>query len=87
MGRRQGKCVGGSAYRRNGVWGIRLLFTFVEATGAELPVFAVFNLEGKQQWTCEITTEPFSVAADPTSLPAKIPFRKSQAFARKIDER
>jgi hypothetical protein len=58
-----------------------------EATGAELPVFAVFNLEGKQQLTCEITTEFFPVPADPTSLPAKIPFRKSQAFVRKINER
>jgi hypothetical protein len=57
-----------------------------EATDAELPVFAVFNLEGRQQLTCEITTEPFSVADDPTSLPAKIPFRKSQAFVRKINE-
>ena len=58
-----------------------------EATGAELPVFAVFNLEGKQQLTCEITTEFFPVPADPTSLPAKIPLRKSQAFVRKINER
>jgi hypothetical protein len=58
-----------------------------EATGAELPVFAVFNLEGKQQLTCEITTEFGPVADDPTSLPAKIPFRKSQAFVRKINER
>jgi hypothetical protein len=58
-----------------------------EATGAELPVFAVFNLEGKQQLTCEITTEFFPVPADPTSLPAKIPFQKSQAFVRKINER
>ncbi|MBV8416161.1 MAG: hypothetical protein JO251_13205 [Verrucomicrobia bacterium] len=57
-----------------------------EATGAELPVFAVFNLEGKQRLTCEITTEFSPVAADPTSLPAKIPFKKSQAFVRQINQ-
>jgi hypothetical protein len=57
-----------------------------EITGAELPVFAVFNLEGKQRLTCEVTTEFFPVAADPTSLSARIPFQKSQAFVRKINE-
>jgi hypothetical protein len=57
-----------------------------ETTGAELPVFAVFNLEGKQRLTCEVTTEFFTVAADPTSLSARIPFQKSQAFVRKINE-
>lgn len=57
-----------------------------EATGAELPVFAVFNLEGKQRLTYEITTEFSPVAADPTSLAAKIPFKKSQVFVRQINE-
>jgi hypothetical protein len=57
-----------------------------EATGAELPVFAVFNLEGKQRLTFEVTTEFFPVATDPTSLFARIPFQKSQAFVRKINE-
>jgi hypothetical protein len=57
-----------------------------QITGVELPVFAVFNLEGKQQLTYEITTEFFPVPADPTTLPAKIPFQKCQAFVRKINE-
>ena len=58
-----------------------------EATGAELPVFAVFNLEGKRQLTCEITTESSSVVGNSNCLPAKIPFQKSQVFVRKINER
>ena len=37
--------------------------------------------------TFDITTEFFPVAADPTSLPAKVPFQKSQTFVRKINER
>src|SRR6201997_5234815 len=57
-----------------------------EVTGAELPVFAVFNLEGEQQLTCEVTTEFVPLAGDPTSLSARIPFQKSQAFVRKINE-
>ena len=57
-----------------------------EVTGAELPVFAVFNLEGEQRLTCEVTTEFVPMAGDPTSLSARIPFQKSQAFVRKINE-
>ncbi|HYY28664.1 MAG TPA: hypothetical protein VE860_11995 [Chthoniobacterales bacterium] len=57
-----------------------------EATGAELPVFAVFNLDGKHRLTYEVTTEFFPIATDPTSLSARIPFQKSQAFVRKINE-
>jgi len=57
-----------------------------ETTGAELPVFAVFNLEGKQRLTYEVTTEFFPVAAESTSLSARIPFQKSQTFVRKINE-
>jgi hypothetical protein len=41
-----------------------------EATGAELPVFAVFNLEGNHQFALEITTETVPTTADSTSLPA-----------------
>lgn len=57
-----------------------------EVTGVELPVFAVFNLEGKQRLTYEITTEFFPVPDDPTTLPAKIPFQKCQGFVKKINE-
>jgi hypothetical protein len=58
-----------------------------EATGAELPVFAVFNLEGDHQLAFEITTESVPTPADPTSLPAHLPFRRTQAFVQKINER
>ena len=58
-----------------------------EATGAELPVFAVFNLEGNHQFAFEITTEAVPTTADSTSLPAYIPFKKTQAFVKKINER
>ena len=58
-----------------------------EATGAELPVFAVFNLEGDHQLAFEITTESVSTPADPTSLPAHLPFRRTQAFVQKTNER
>jgi hypothetical protein len=58
-----------------------------EATGAELPVFAVFSLEGNHQFAFEITTETVPATADSTSLPAYIPFKKTQAFVKKINER
>ncbi len=57
-----------------------------EATGAELPVFAVFDLEGSHQVACEITTDSVSTTARPHSLPAYIPFQKTQDFVRKINE-
>ncbi|MBV8639834.1 MAG: hypothetical protein JO070_00505 [Verrucomicrobia bacterium] len=58
-----------------------------EGTGAELPVFAVFDLEGNHQTTFEITTDSVPAADRPNSLPAYIPFQKTQAFVRKINER
>src|SRR5260370_7397124 len=58
-----------------------------EATGAELPVFAVFNLEGNHQFAFEITTEAVPTTADSTSLPTYISFKKTQAFVKKINER
>src|SRR5580693_869074 len=58
-----------------------------EATGAELPVFAVFDLEGDHQFTIEITTDSVPTTAQPNSLPSYIPFQKTQAFVRKINER
>jgi hypothetical protein len=57
-----------------------------EITGAELPVFAVFNLEGNHQSSFEITTEFVPTTADPASLQARIPFKKSQAFVRKLNQ-
>src|SRR5271165_1132601 len=58
-----------------------------EATGAQLPVFAVFDLEGDHQYTFEITTDSVPTTAQPNSLPSYIPFQKTQAFLRKINER
>ena len=58
-----------------------------EATGAELPVFAVFNLEGDHQSAFEITTDSVPKFADSGSLPAYIPFQRTQDFVRKINER
>ncbi len=58
-----------------------------EATGAELPVFAVFDLEGNYQLDFEITTDSLPTTNQPKSLPAHVPFQKTQAFVRKINDR
>ena len=58
-----------------------------EATGAELPVFAVFNLEGDHHLAYEITTDSVPTAARPKSLPAYIPFQRTQASVIKMNER
>jgi hypothetical protein len=58
-----------------------------EATGAELPVFAVFDLEGDHQLIFEITAESVPTVADSNSLSAHLPFEKTQAFVKKINER
>jgi hypothetical protein len=57
------------------------------AAGAELPVFAVFDLEGSHQLAFEITTGSLPTNKEPKSLPAYIPFQVAQAFVRKINER
>src|ERR1700722_16291134 len=58
-----------------------------EASGAELPVFAVFDLEGSHQLAFEITTDSLPVTKEPKSLPAHVPFQKTEAFIKKINER
>jgi hypothetical protein len=58
-----------------------------EATGAELPVFAVFDLEDKHQFAVEVTTDSVSTAGPANHLRSYIPFQKTQAFVRKINER
>jgi hypothetical protein len=55
-------------------------------TGAELPVFAVFNLEGARRCSFEITSETPWAVSDPGKLQSMIPLRKSQPFVRKINE-
>jgi hypothetical protein len=58
-----------------------------EATGAELPVFVVFNLEGDHHLAYEITTDSVPKAAKPESLAAYIPFQRTQASVIKMNER
>jgi hypothetical protein len=57
------------------------------ATGAELPVFAVFNLAGNHRCDFQITADSLPAIADPTSLMAHLPFEKAQAFVKNINER
>jgi len=58
-----------------------------EASGAELPVFAVFDLEGSHQLAFEITTDSLPTTNQPKSLPAHVPLQKTQAFVTKINDR
>ncbi len=58
-----------------------------EASGAELPVFAVFDLEGSHRLAFEITTDSLPTTNQPKSLPAHVPLHKTQAFVRKINNR
>jgi hypothetical protein len=58
-----------------------------EASGAELPVFAVFDLEGSHRLTVEITTDSSPAIHQSKSLPAYVPFRKAEPFVWKINHR
>jgi hypothetical protein len=58
-----------------------------EASGAELPLFAVFDLEGSHQLAFEITTDLLPPTNQPRSLPAYVPFQKTEEFVRKINDR
>ena len=57
-----------------------------EGTGLELPVFAIFDLEGEHRLSFEITTDSISATAEPGSLPSYIPFQMTQASVREINE-
>jgi hypothetical protein len=54
------------------------------ATGLELPLFGVFDLEGKHQLSFEITTDSISNAGEPGSLISYMPFQKTQVSLREI---
>ncbi len=56
-----------------------------EKTGIELPIFAVFDLEGKHQLAYEITTDSIAPAAEPKSLPSYLPFHRTQVSVREIN--
>lgn len=58
-----------------------------KATGAELPVFAVFDLEGNHQVVYEITADSLPAVSTHRSLPAYVPLQRIQDFVRKINER
>jgi hypothetical protein len=58
-----------------------------EASGAELPIFAVFDLEGNHKLAFEITTDSLPTTNEPKSLPAYVSFQKAEAFVRKINDR
>jgi hypothetical protein len=57
-----------------------------EASGLELPLFAVFDLQGKHQLTFEITTDSVSGTAEPKSLPSYMPLQTTQESVRKINK-
>jgi hypothetical protein len=56
-----------------------------EGTGAELPIFAVFDLEGGHRLTSEITMASVSTSAQPESLATYLPFQKTQHFVSNIN--
>jgi hypothetical protein len=58
-----------------------------DGTGAELPKFAIFNLEGDHAFAFEITAKSVPEKGEPCSLFAHIPFEKTQAFVREMNQR
>jgi len=56
-----------------------------EQTGAELPVFAVFNLEGSNRLNAEVTMTSVSTGAEPGELTSFLPLERAQAFVRNIN--
>jgi hypothetical protein len=52
---------------------------------AELPVFAVFNLEGSNRLTAEVTMTSVSTGAEPGDLTSFLPLERAQAFVRNIN--
>ncbi len=58
-----------------------------QASDAELPVFAVFALEGSHGLAFKITTDSLPTTNQPKSLPEHVPVHKTQAFVGKINDR
>jgi hypothetical protein len=56
-----------------------------EETGLELPVFAVFDLEGTHQLAFEISADSIAPTSEPTSLPSYIPFSTTETSVRKLN--
>ena len=57
-----------------------------EGSGLELPLFAVFDLEGENRLSFEITTDSINTTAEPGSLPSYVPFQTTQASVREINK-
>jgi hypothetical protein len=57
-----------------------------EASGLDLPVFSVFDLEGKNQAAFEITTDSITPVAEAKSLPSYLPWTVTQSSVRQINE-
>ena len=58
-----------------------------EVDGAELPIFAVFDLEGSHRLTFEITTDSLLTILQPEGLAAYLPYQRAEGFVRKINDR
>jgi hypothetical protein len=56
-----------------------------EASGLELPIFAVFDLEGEHRLAFEITTDSIVTAAEPRTLPSYLPLQTIQTSIRDIN--
>jgi hypothetical protein len=56
-----------------------------DATGAELPVFAVFNLEGPPRCSFEVGVEMLPAVSGPGALQSRIPLHKIQPFVRQLN--
>jgi hypothetical protein len=56
-----------------------------EQTGAELPAFAVFNLEGSNRLTAEVTMTSVSSGAEPGDLTSFLPLERAQGFVKNIN--
>ncbi|MBV8102064.1 MAG: hypothetical protein JOZ31_23200 [Verrucomicrobia bacterium] len=56
-----------------------------EQTGAELPVFVVFNLEGSNRLNAEVTMTSVSTGAEPGELASFLPLERAQTFVRNIN--
>ena len=56
-----------------------------EQTKADLPVFAVFNLEDGNRLTGEVTMSSVSTNAEPGSLASFLPFERSLEFVKAIN--
>jgi hypothetical protein len=58
-----------------------------ESSGADLPLYALFDLERTHKIAFEITVDSVPAMTDRGSLLAHMPFKKTQEFVKNINER